>query len=74
MNIKLELTPKEVEVLEIALKDIFNKDSSHWLDLGYTEVDTIPDAAESILDSIEKQNQLELLKEQYQSLKTNNND
>ena len=54
MNIKLELTPKEVEVLEIALKDIFNKDSSHWLDLGHTEVDTIPDAAESILDSIEK--------------------
>lgn len=53
-NIKLELTPKQVEVLEIALTEMFNSDSWTW-GVNADDVDVIADRAEYILKMIEKQ-------------------
>lgn len=53
-NIKLELTSKQVEVLEIALTEMFNSDSWTW-GVDSKDVDVIADRAEYILKMIEKQ-------------------
>lgn len=53
-NIKLELTSKQVEVLEIALTEMFNSDSWTW-GVNADDVDAIADRAEYILKMIEKQ-------------------
>lgn len=53
-NIKLELTPKQVEVLKIALTEMFNSDSWTW-GVNADDVDAIADRAEYILKMIKKQ-------------------
>lgn len=51
---KLELTPQQVEVLEIALNEMFNSDSWTW-GVKSSDVDKIADRAEYILKMIDKQ-------------------
>ena len=53
-NIKLEFTPEQVQVLEIALNEMFNSDSWTWSVPGEF-VDRMADRAEYILSMIEKQ-------------------
>ena len=53
-NIKLEFTPEQVQVLEIALNEMFNSDSWTW-SLPGEFVDRMADRAEYILSMIEKQ-------------------
>jgi hypothetical protein len=53
-NMKLEFTPEQVQVLEIALTEMFNSDSWTWSVPGEF-VDRIADRAEYILKMIEKQ-------------------
>lgn len=55
-NIKLELTDKQVEVVEIALNEMFNSDSWTWNIKEYSDddVDTISNRAEYILKIISR--------------------
>lgn len=55
-NIKLELTDKQVEVVEIALNEMFNSDSWTWNIKEYSDddVDTIFNRAEYILKIISR--------------------
>ena len=49
---KLELTAEQVEVLEIALNEMFNSDSWTW-GVASKDVDKIADRAEYLLKVIE---------------------
>ena len=50
---KLELTPEQVQVVEIALNEMFNSDSWTW-SVDSNDVDRIADRAEYILKMIDK--------------------
>lgn len=52
-DMKLELTPEQVQVVEIALNEMFNSDSWTW-SVDSNDVDRIADRAEYILKMIDK--------------------
>jgi hypothetical protein len=49
---RLELTPEQVDVLEIALSEMFNSDSWTW-NVNSSDVDRIADRARYLLKIIE---------------------